>query len=142
MINQLSILQPAMAMFMLTFFVWVWMAVTRLSYLYGNRVHPQKVATPELMNQLVPESIQNPANNFKNLFEMPVIFYALCGYLSVAGKVDGIYVSMGWLFVFFRAIHSFVHCTHNVVRYRFMAYALSSCILWLMVARFAIDVFS
>ena len=139
MMTHLSILQPALAMFILTFLVWVWMAVTRISFLYGNRVHPQKVSTPELMNQLVPESIQNPANNFKNLFEMPVIFYALCGYLFASGKVDGIYVDMAWTFVFFRAIHSFIHCTSNIVRYRFMAYGLSSFILWVMVARFAID---
>ena len=138
---QSSILQPAAAMFVLTLFVWIWMAVTRLSYLFGSRVQPQKVATPEQMSQVLPERIQNPGNNLKNLFELPVIFYALCGYLFASGKGDAIYVGMAWLFVFFRAVHSWIHCTSNIVRYRFMAYAVSSTVLWLMVARFATELY-
>lgn len=138
---QSSILQPAIAMFVLTFIVWIWMAVTRFSYFSKNRVQPQQVATPEQMSQVLPEKIQNPGNNLKNLFELPVIFYALCGFLFASARVDAIYVAKAWLFVFFRALHSMIHCTNNIVRYRFMAYAVSSTVLWLMVARFAVQIY-
>jgi hypothetical protein len=124
-------------MMLLTFAVWVFMYVRRLSCVLGNKIDPQSIATPELMNSMLPASINNSSNNLKNLFELPVMFYALCAFLLIIQKVDPVFLNSAWIFFGCRAIHSVIHCTGNVVQFRFMAYFLASIALWFMVARLA-----
>jgi hypothetical protein len=130
-----DILLPILGMMVLTFIVWMAMYWRRIRYLRAQRIHPQKLQTPEQLIELVPAAINFPANNLRNLFELPVIFYALCLYLHLAGAADPIYVMAAWLFLILRCVHSYVHCTSNHVMTRFLVYALSSLVLWLMVLR-------
>ena len=90
---------------------------------------------PEKGAALFPEQVNWPAYNLKNLFELPVLFYALCLYLYVSQSVDPVFVWSGWAYVGLRAAHSLVHCTVNIVKLRFAAYLLSSLVLWFMVVR-------
>ena len=76
--------------------------------------------------------------NLRNLFELPVLFYALCLLLmqqGLAQPVEVLDVQLAWAFVGFRALHSLVQCTVNIVNARFAFYALSSIALWVMLAR-------
>jgi hypothetical protein len=139
--NQQLILQPVVALFILTAIVWVGMYARRLGYMASNSIDPQSVATPELMSKLLPETVNNASNNLKNLFELPVVFYVLCGLLLLAQRVDAMYLYAAWAYVGMRALHSLIHCTVNSVNARFTAYFLSSLVLWFMVARFAMTVF-
>jgi len=84
---------------------------------------------------LLPESVNYSAYNLKNLFELPVLFYALCLFLYVTATADMIYVIAAWLFLVFRALHSFVHCTSNVVILRFYLYSVAAFALWFMLGR-------
>jgi hypothetical protein len=52
--------------------------------------------------------------------------------------VDAAYVNAGWIFAAFRALHSAVHCTFNLVLLRFWLYAISTAVLWFMVIRAAL----
>lgn len=135
--NQQIILQPVIALFLLTIAVWVFMYVRRLTYILSNNIDSQSIATPELLNALLPASINNSSNNLKNLFELPVIFYVLCVFLALTQKVDPVFLYAAWTYVGLRAIHSLIQCTVNIVNFRFIAYILSSLILWFMVARLA-----
>jgi hypothetical protein len=80
---------------------------------------------------------QQPSEN-QNLFEMPVLFYALVLYLFATNQVDGAYVAVAWVFVAFRALHSAVHCTVNVVKLRFFLYLISTLALAYMACRAAL----
>ena len=93
---------------------------------------------PARFTELSPPGVSNPSDNLKNLFEMPVLFYALALYLFVTQAVDATYVGAAWFFVTFRALHSAVHCTVNVVPLRFVLYLLSSLAVWFIAARAAI----
>lgn len=139
--KQQLILQPVLALFLLTGVVWAYMYARRLPFILGNRIDPQSIATPELMNARLPAAINSPSNNLKNLFELPVVFYALCAFLLLTQKVDGAFLSMAWAYVGLRAVHSAIHCTVNIVNFRFAAYLLSSLVLWFMVGRLAWSVF-
>ena len=138
---QQSILQPVAALILLTMAVWIIMVVKRVGYLITNRIHPQRVATPEQVSSVLPEHINRPSNNFKNLLELPVLFYAVCLALLAMDTVDSTYLTLAWLFVALRAIHSAIQCSVNIVRLRFFAYGLSSLVLWIIVARFAFVTF-
>lgn len=130
---------PFIGMLLLTFVVWVYLYVGRISYTITHHIHPQKLTTPEKGKALIPEEVNYPAYNLANLFELPVVFYALCLYLYVTGNVDPTYVAAAWVFFLLRVLHSAVHCTFNRVIVRFWLYALSSLALWFMLARAAID---
>ena len=84
---------------------------------------------------LIPAEVSGPSNNFKNLLEMPVVFYVICLYLTVFGMVDSVHVTCAWVFVAGRVLHSLIHCTYNRVIHRFLVYLVSSLAVWVMVVR-------
>ena len=133
--SQTAIFGPVFATVFLTFLVWVYMYVRRVGFITQNELSPKDLAVPGALAQLSPPAVSNPSDNFKNLFEVPVIFYLLALYLFVTSQVDTTYVSAGWVFVGFRALHSAVHCTINIVMLRFYLYLFSTLVVWLMVAR-------
>ncbi len=133
-----AILGPVFAMVFLTFIVWVYTYIRRISFINRNRISPKDLAVPGALAELSPPAVSNPSDNFKNLFEMPVLFYALALCLFVADQVDVIYVTASWVFVVFRVLHSAVHCTVNIVMLRFYLYLISSLAVWFIAARAAL----
>ena len=129
------ILQPMLAMMVLAAAVWFLLYARRLPAMRKVGLSAQEYTTPDKGAALLPESVSYPAHNFRNLFELPVIFYALCLYLFVTDSADRPDVLAAWLFVGFRALHSLIHCTVNVVMARFLAYLGATLALWFMLGR-------
>jgi|ERR1019366_10291593 hypothetical protein len=142
MTAQAAIFGPFFTMMFLTMLVWVYMYIRRIAFITGTKLNSQDLAVPGALAQLSPPSVSNPSDNLKNLFEIPVLFYALALYLFVTNQVDAIYVDAAWIFVAFRAAHSAIHCTVNIVIVRFYIYAISTLALWSMVLRAALHYFS
>ena len=139
--DQTAIFGPFFATMVLTLVVWIYMYAQRIPFIVGSRLTPAELATPGVLAQRSPPSVSNPSDNLKNLFEMPVLFYALSLYLFATNEVDGGYVIAGWVFTAFRVLHSAMHCTANVVIVRFWLYAISTLALWFMLIRAAIAYF-
>lgn len=131
----IEIFGPFLAMMLLTAIVWLVMYWRRLNYIFRHRIDSQQLTIPEKGAALIPEQVNWPAYNLKNLFELPILFYALCLYLYAAKGVDPVFVWGGWAYVVLRVAHSLVHCTVNIVKLRFAAYMLSSIVLWFMLIR-------
>jgi hypothetical protein len=134
--DQTAIFGPVFAMIGVTFVVWVYMYARRIPFIQS--LDPNIVLTPARLDELSPPAVATPSDNLKNLFEIPVIFYALALVLFVTGRVDGVYVGAAWLFVAFRALHSAVHCTVNVILVRFALYLVSTLAVWFIAARAAL----
>ena len=130
-----AILQPVLAMFVLTAVVWVVLYARRLPAMRKAGVPTQTYTTPDKGAALLPEVVSYPAHNYRNLFELPVIFYALCLYLFVTGSAEGVDLIAAWMFVGFRALHSLIHSTVNIVVARFLAYLAATLALWFMLIR-------
>lgn len=135
------LMQPVIAMMILTLAVWLVMYVRRLGYIARHHIPAQDLATPEKRNATLPESVNLPAYNLQNLFEMPVIFYVLCLLLIALQESDPIQVSLAWAYVALRAAHSAIHCTFNRVIFRFVAYVSSCIVLAIMLGRLALQHF-
>jgi hypothetical protein len=135
---QTAIFGPFFATMLLTLLVWVYMYIRRISFITKNNISPKDLALPGALAQLSPAAVSNPSDNLKNLFEIPVLFYALALYLFVTAQVDATYVSAAWVFVAFRALHSSVHCTFNVVVLRFYLYLIATLAVWFMIGRAAL----
>ena len=136
--EQTAIFGPFFAMMLLTLVVWVYMYVRRIAFIRGSGLSPRDLAVPGELARLSPPAVSNPSDNLKNLFEIPVLFYALALYLFATGRVDGAYVAAGWVFVAFRTLHSAVHCTFNLVMLRFNLYLVATLAVWWMLARAAL----
>jgi hypothetical protein len=139
--QQSAIFSPFFAMLLLTLIVWIYMYVRRIRFITNRKPTPEEL-NPIAFAQISPPSISNPSDNLKNLFEMPILFYALVLYLFLTQQVDRVYVAAAWGFVLFRTMHSAVHCTFNRVMLRFCLYLCSSIAVWFMAGRAALMHFS
>jgi len=122
------ILLPLLAQVLLTFIVWIYMYVTRLREIQRKQLSAQQLALRSGARALLTDSA-GPAENFRNLFEMPVLFYVAVLLSLVLLIQDQLLVSLAWAYVISRSIHSFVHCTYNRVLHRFTIYVASSLVL-------------
>ncbi len=136
-VTQQAIFAPFFSMMILTFAVWLFMYCRRIPFVLRSRLTASQLAPLEFA-RLSPPAVSNPSDNLRNLFEIPTLFYALVLYLFVVHRVASAYLFAAWAFVGFRALHSLVHCTINIVVLRFWLYAVSTAALWLMLGRAAI----
>jgi hypothetical protein len=132
---QTAIFGPVYATVLLTFAVWVYMYALRIPFILNSGLTPEQLAEPGKLAAMSPAAVSNPSDNFKNLFEIPVLFYALATILFVTGQVDATYVWAGWVFFAFRVLHSLMHCTRNVVIVRFYLYLISTLAVAFMAGR-------
>ena len=135
---QTAIVLPAIALVLLTAIVWVRLYVDRIGEIRQRRINPQSLATSASAGQAL-QRVQ-ASDNFKNLFEVPVLFYALCAVLASAQNVSAFFVVGAWIYVTLRYIHSFIHLTYNRVMHRFTVYVLSTVVLLALWAVLGIQV--
>ena len=124
-------------MILLTLIVWFYMYSRRIPFIRRGNFARQQL-TPLEFARISPPEVANPSDNLKNLFEIPTIFYALVLYLYVTNRVDLTYVVAAWVFVIFRALHSAVHCTINIIVPRFLLYLVSTAAVWFIAVRAAL----
>ena len=132
MTNAQHLIAACSAMVVLVFIVGLRMLQVRMSEMKEKRIHPQATATSLQMAARL-QSVQ-PADNFRNLFETPVLFYALMAIAIGAGHTPGWLVAGAWAYVLLRVVHSIIHCTYNTVMHRFAAFGISFLlvvVLWL-----------
>jgi len=130
------LLLPLLAQVLLTFLVWLYMYGRRIPEIMRSGIDPQRLRDRAEAHRLLPDSA-SASNNLKNLFEVPVLFYAAVLLALTLMFQDRLLVMLAWGFVALRAVHSVVHCTYNNVNHRFVAYAVSTLLLVLMWARLA-----
>lgn len=121
---------PALAMVALTFVVWLRMYFARVGEMRRERIHPQAVATSPQMSALLKDT--RAADNFRNLFELPVLFYLALAAAAFTGQVTTLVLILAWFFVGFRVAHSAIHCSYNKVMHRFPAYLAGGIVLWIL----------
>ena len=77
-------------------------------------------------NKAFEERAQWPAHNYMHLVEQPTLFYAICLLLAIVGWGDGLNAWLAWAYVGLRIVHSLIQVTSNIIRYRFLVFALST----------------
>ncbi len=130
-----ELLKPALAQVGVIAIVWSWMFIDRLRSMLKNGVKMEDLRTRAGEGRI--QDAINSADNFENLFEVPVLFFVLVTLLIQAGSTDPIYVTGAWIFVGSRALHSLIHCTLNHIGARFTVYFAGTLVLWAMWGRFA-----
>jgi len=123
----LAIFHPVCALVTLTAIVWFRMYYVRFSEmkkagLSAKDMHPS--------NRNLPKAIIFSGDNFRNLCEAPVLFYIACVLIYLLGMTHTVFVSLAWVYVLLRYIHSYIHTTYNKISHRFVIYFTSTLLLW------------
>ena len=119
---------PCAAMVGLTAAVWIKLYADRLGEMRSRGIDPQAVATAREAADALART--QAADNFRNLFEVPVLFYVLCIALAMNGGSTPGFVAGAWAYVGLRALHSLIHVSYNRVVHRFLAYVASTLLLF------------
>ena len=119
---------PALAMVALTIVVWLRMYLSRVGEMRRERIHPQAVALSAQMAGRLKDT--RAADNFRNLFELPVLFYLALVVAALSAQVHAVTLGLAWAFVVLRMLHSAIHCSYNRVMHRFQAYLAGGLVLW------------
>jgi hypothetical protein len=125
--NALHLISAALALVILTVIVATRLLYTRVQEMRQKRIHPQAAATSVQMAARL-ENVQ-AADNFRNLVEVPVLFYALVAVALAAHHTPAWLVIGVWLFVLLRVAHSAIHCTYNKVMHRLAVFLASFALL-------------
>ncbi len=133
---QSAIFYPALVQVLLTVTVLILMGPARSN---SMRVSGQKITDKdvELGRNAWDERATKIANNYKNQFELPVLFYAACAFALLLKQADGWVIGLAWVFAISRLAHTLIHVGRNVVVWRaavFLVGALALLAMWLTLA--------
>ena len=119
---------PCAALVGVTAVVWFKLYADRLTEMRARRIDPQALSTVHAAAGQLERT--QAADNFRNLFEVPVLFYLLCVAVSLNGGSTPGLVAAAWVYVGLRALHSVIHVTYNRVTHRFLVYVASTILLF------------
>jgi len=136
MTDRTAILWPMCAQAALVMLVWLRLYAVRLTEIKAKRIDPQQLARATEAVKLLENN--SGADNLRNLFEIPVLFFPICLALYVTDLVTPLQLALAWGFVGLRSAHSLIHTTYNRVMHRFTVYALSTICVFAMWVVFAV----
>ncbi len=119
---------PAVAMVVLTVIVTFRMFFERVRQIRAEGIRWREVATSSKMSARLADT--RAADNFSNLFEVPVLLYLALVVAFVTAQVSALTLSLAWIFVATRYVHSAIHCTSNRIKYRLPVYFVGCLVLW------------
>ncbi|UVO53872.1 MAPEG family protein [Sphingomonas sp. SUN039] len=126
-----EILKPVAVLIAWSLVMLVWMVVVRLPAMKKAGIDINKVvgSKPGMLDSIVDPKAQWPAHNYIHLMEQPTIFYAAAIVIALTGTGDGFNAMAAWGYVILRIAHSLLQATVNIIRYRFLLFALSTLCL-------------
>ena len=123
-----DILKPVAVLIAWSLVMLVWTVVVRLPAMkrVGIDINKAVGGKPGGLDGVIDDAAQWPAHNYIHLMEQPTIFYAAALLLALVGAGNGINAMIAWAYVALRIIHSLIQATSNIIRYRFLFFALST----------------
>ncbi len=121
-----SILYPVFCMVLLTLIVSLKLMTVNVKASKKRQVPVKYFA---LYKGPVPDDLIQARDHYKNLFELPVLFYLLCLLIYAGADVQLPDLVLAWAFVLSRAIHSFIRASSNRVPRRFVVFFTGFLIL-------------
>jgi len=121
---------PILALVFLTFLVTLRMGYARYAGARRGEVNPRYFKL--LQGYELPDHLRQVERAYANLLEMPILFYlvaVLCMVLNLAGTMM---VTLAWIYVGLRYVHSLIHLTYNKTVHRFLAFISSTFVLIIM----------
>ncbi len=137
--GQVAILYPVFVQVLLVLVVGALMGLARVRAVGAM---DRQRGSPDLAMGRVewPDDATKRAANFRNQFEMPILFYAVVAFALITKGADTVMTVLAWLFVLTRIVHAAIHIGPNKVRWRFPAFGLGFLIVAIMWIKLALHV--
>ncbi|MCC2656064.1 MAG: hypothetical protein K0Q76_1172 [Panacagrimonas sp.] len=137
----MPLLGPLVAMLIWCALMWLWMYVTRIPAINASKMVLDGSAPRGEQMATLPARVRWKADNYNHLLEQPQQFYAVAIVLALLGDTSQTSLMLAWAYVGLRVVHSLWQSLVNVIVPRFALFALSSLVLFALVARAAMIVF-
>ena len=109
---KIEIFMPMFYLMLLTVGVFLFSTSIRLKEIFLNQNVPgEEHRHPPF--DLGSRILKNAQRNLTNLFEFPILFYAVCICIYVSGNVDDYFVTLAYWFFYLRVFHSIYHVLFN-----------------------------
>jgi hypothetical protein len=138
-VNQTVIIYPVLIQVLLTISVLVLLGPARGRSLRAKRLRLRDLDVALGRNEWSDEAAKR-GNNYRNQFELPVLFYAVVAFALITRSADGLMIGLAWLFVLTRLVHAAIHIGPNIVKWRGLAFILGAIVLLAMWLRLALHI--
>ena len=112
----MKIYYPLFTMVLLTLLVAIRLLYLNTRTVLSGEVHIKHF---RLFDAGLTPKLQAVAQHYKNMFEMPVLFYLLCILLIITDSAVPLDIQLAWGFVIFRILHSLIRIPNTNVHPRF-----------------------
>ena len=123
----LSLIYPMVALVFLTFFMVYLLWVMRVKAVRAREISPRYFKLNR--GGELPEGVTAVTQNYNNLLELPILFYAVCIVAIILNQSAEYFIYHAWAFVALRFLHTYIHTTYNHILHRLYVFALSSFVL-------------
>ena len=126
-----DILKPVAVLIAWSLIMLVWAVIVRLPAMKRAGIDINKAVGghPGALDGVVEAKAQWPVHNYIHLMEQPTLFYAVTLLHAFIGMGTGVSVTLAWGYVLLRIAHSILQATVNIIRFRFLLFALSTLCL-------------
>ena len=107
-----EIILPMYYLMLLTVAVFLFSTSIRLKEIFLNKNVPGEEHRHPPFDQ-GSSILKNSQSNLTNLFEFPILFYAVCICIYITGNVDEYFITLAYWFFYLRVIHSIYHIFFN-----------------------------
>ena len=122
----MNIIYPLLTMVALTLFVTLRLLYFAVKSILKGEVHIKQY---RIYDGEFPAKFISVRQHYKNMFEMPILFYLLCTLLIISDSVALLDIQLAWGFVIFRILHSISRIPNKNVNIRFGLFAGSFIML-------------
>ena len=137
--NQVAILYPVFVQVLLTLTVYCLLSLARYRAIAAAGRPPGK-GDIAMGRYAWPDDAVKCANNQRNQFELPVLFYAAVAFALIIGAADTAMVALAWVFAASRIVHAAIHIGPNKIRWRGPAFVLGFLVVAAMWAKLFLHV--
>jgi hypothetical protein len=125
---------PLFAMFLLTLIVGV---IAFMARVRAVRSRQMRLRDFEMLNLEQAEPfVARSTRHIANLFEVPILFYAVCLVALTLLPNDVLALRIAWGYVLMRCVHTCIHLTYNKVTHRLLVFwgaNVALLLLWVRV---------
>ena len=127
-----ELIYPFLSMIALTFVLMPITSYARIRAVYSGRLRTKHFKLMTFSDE--DPFVTKTTRHFNNLFEMPVVFYALILLALHLEMSSPVLTYAAWSFVFFRLVHAIIHITYNKVLHRLVSFVLSCLSLFIFLS--------
>jgi len=134
-----GLITPVVALAAWSLIMLIWLYATRIPAMQRAKIKTSDIKPGADLPSLPPWAT-NVADNYNHLMEQPTIFYAVALSLQLLGQTHQINITLAWVYVGLRVLHSLVQALGNIVIIRFTIFIISSIVLAMLIFHAAIGV--